>query len=201
MERLAAEVSSCISKFGAIDVEKLSNQPLLQSAYAEVLRLRVAIAMSRVSEYGDFNLSGYTIPKDHPIIIFSRTPALNGEAWASTGRTRGKPLEEFDAKRFLSTQHVEGSVQTQFSLNGLAGLWLPYGGGQRMCPGRHFAKNEILITFAILFSQYDIELAEGFDVTGVQPDMRWYPVGALPPKGKVPIFIRRRSVVKNCKDA
>lgn len=196
MERLSAEVSSCVSDVGAINVEKLSCQPLLQSAYAEVLRLRVAIAISRVSEHGDFNLSGYRISKDHPIIIFSRTPALNEEAWASTGRTQRKSLEEFDAERFLLTELVGGSLQPRFSLNGLAGLWLPYGGGQRMCPGRHFAKNEILITIAILFTQYEMELAQGFDVTGVQPDMRWYPVGALPPKGKVPISIKRRSVTQ-----
>ncbi|OCL10073.1 cytochrome P450 [Glonium stellatum] len=212
--RMWAEARTCRTEDSGFDITRLSNKPLLQSAYAEVLRLRVAITMTRTDEFGDFNLAGYTVPKHKPIVIFSRTAALNEEAWTLAGRPPSRPLEEFYADRFLaypdatndkgraSSNPAELSSETettenlepaepQFSLDGLAGCWLPYGGGQRMCPGRHFAKNEIIGTFALLFSRYEIQLKNA-DHSKVQPDMRWYPVGGLPPVCKVPFRIRKR---------
>ena len=217
--RMWAEARTCKTEDGGFDITRLSNKPLLQSAYAEVLRLRVAITMTRTDEFGDFNLAGYIIPRHKPIVIFSRTAALNEEAWTLAGRPPTQPLEEFYADRFLvypdttseeagakentsafSTEPPSGAMKeenpkpsgAQFSLDGLAGCWLPYGGGQRMCPGRHFAKNEIIGTFALLFSKYEIELTNA-DNSKVQPDMRWYPVGGLPPVCKVPFRIRKRA--------
>ena len=203
--RMMDEVEPCVSRDDGIDIVKLSEQDLLQSSYAEVLRLRVAIAMTRVNEFADFNLDGYKIKQHQTMVIFSRTSALNTEAWEQAGRTLVKPLEEFHAERFLvdpddsaengevkkETCKEDLSKKSKFSLDGLAGCWIPYGGGQRMCPGRHFAKNEILGTFAWLFSEYELELGD-VDVSKVQPDLGWYPVGALPPVCKVPFRIRRR---------
>lgn len=81
----------------------------------------------------------------------------------------------------------------KFSMEGVAGGWIPYGGGQRICPGRHFAKQEIIGTFAMLFTHYDIELLtpENFFPA---PDMRFFPFGGLPPKEKIPFRIRQRNV-------
>lgn len=50
----------------------LSAQPMLQSAHAEVLRLRVAIAISRNNESEDFNLNDYHVPNGSSMIMFSR---------------------------------------------------------------------------------------------------------------------------------
>lgn len=86
---------------------------------------------------------------------------------------------------------ADQGVEPVFSLEGVAGCWLPFGGGQRMCPGRHFAKSEMLGTFAMLLSDYDLELSG--DMDGIRPDMRWYPTGTLPPMGKVPFRIRRKT--------
>ena len=60
-----------------------------------------------------------------------------------------------------------------------------------MCPGRHFAKQEMIATFAMLCTAYDIELRteEGFKP---EPDLTYFPFGGLPPKGKIPFRIRRR---------
>ncbi|KAF2197033.1 cytochrome P450, partial [Delitschia confertaspora ATCC 74209] len=212
--RMLQEVTTCASiQGGGFDITKLSEQPLLQSSYAEVLRIRVAITMTRVNEFEDFTLAGYRIPRHKPIVIFSRTSALNEEAWVQAGREITKPLDEFHAERFLihpKTHDREREKKKkvgisdniapktnlddrlQFSLDGLAGCWIPYGGGQRMCPGRHFAKNEILGTFALLCTKYDIELQD-MDTGKVQSDFGWYPVGSLPPVCKVPFRIRMKS--------
>jgi cytochrome P450 len=208
--RLVEEVETSLSQDGCgFNITKLSEQDLLQSSYAEVLRLRIAIAMTRVNEFADFDLHGYKIPRHQTMLILSRTSALNAEAWTQAGRSLLKPLDEFHAERFLvdsdevgdatEREHCDKSIVDEeksnkpaFSLSGLAGCWIPYGGGQRMCPGRHFAKNEILGTFALLFTRYELQLGN-VDVSRVQPDFRWYPVGALPPVCKVPFRIRRRA--------
>lgn len=53
---------------------------------------------------------------------------------------------------------VQPEEQPVFSLDGMAGSWFPYGGDARMCPGRHFAKREIMATLALLAVGFDIEV-------------------------------------------
>ena len=45
----------------------------------------------------------------------------------------------------------------------------PDDGGQRVCPGRHFAKNEMIATFAFLISAYEIEMTSA-ECGVVEPD-------------------------------
>lgn len=74
-------------------------------------------------------------------------------------------------------------------MEGLSGAWLPFGGGLRQCPGRTFAKREIILSFAVMASTFDLELLEAGPVV---PDMKYYGLGTFPPMGKVPFKIRRR---------
>lgn len=184
----------------SLDVTELSKRPLLQSVYAEVLRLYNAIAFTRVSEDKDFDLEGYTVKAGTPMVLFSRPSAMNEEVWAQAGRASKLPLSEFDAERFLvaSSENLRSSGQSSssrggssFSLDNLAGIWTPYGGGHWLCPGRHFAKIEILSTVALFFSRFEIQLLTDNNLE-VQPDMWWFPVGGLPPNKKVPFRIRKR---------
>lgn len=205
--RLVSETTSCLSPGPAkFNMSKLSSQPLLQSAFAETLRLRIATGVMRVSEHEPFKLAGYTIEQNHPMVVFTRPVALNAEAWTRAGRAPTRPLEEFQAERFLVPKTKEsgggggdsGFSSTitddgyEFSLEGLAGCWLPFGGGQRMCPGRHFGKQQIISAFALLFNHFDIELNPAVDVERISPDMRWVAIGGLPPASKVPFRIRRK---------
>lgn len=75
-----------------------------------------------------------------------------------------------------------------FSIDGLSGIWIPYGGGQNKCPGRHFAKQEILLTLASLFSYFEIELMG----PGPKMDWRTYGTGVLAPRSSVRFKVRRR---------
>lgn len=77
-----------------------------------------------------------------------------------------------------------------FSLKGRSGAWIPYGGGQRMCPGRHFAKQEMISSLAIMLTLFDIELV---DKMGNIPenDMAGFGFGALWPKQEMPVRMRQ----------
>ncbi|KAH6653321.1 cytochrome P450 [Truncatella angustata] len=187
-DRLSAEADTCISANGKINIDKLGTRPLLQSTYAEVLRLRVSILVSRMVEFGDVTFSGYTIRRNEFVLMPTDGVHFSEEAWARAGRPSKKPLLEFDAERFL----VESDMGPEFSTEGLAGLWIPFGGGERMCPGRHLAKLEMILTYAYLFSKYDIELGS-VGAKDVQCDMKFAPFGALPPNRKVPFRIRRKT--------
>ena len=187
------------------DINTICGGQLLQSVYAETLRLRVAILITRAPEHDDFQLGEFLFPKDKLIAVSSRTAAMDNTLW-NTGSTEDPhPLDEFWAERFLihpplrrakdqpkvSATDDQVNGIPRFSMNGLSGAWIPYGGGQRMCPGRHFAKQEIIGTFALLSTLFDIEIL-GPSESGLEADMRYFPLGGLPPKEKVPFRIRTR---------
>lgn len=194
------EAPNSNGKIQNLDIPALSKCSLLQSVYAEVLRLYNAIAFTRVSEDKDFDLDGHIIKAGTPMVLLSRPSAMNEEVWAQAGRASQVPLSRFSADRFLVGGEGRRTSQTRasrddgrsFSLDGLAGIWTPFGGGHWLCPGRHFAKNEILATVALLFSRFEMQILTENKV-GVQPDMWWYPVGGLPPNKKVPFRIRQKS--------
>ncbi|GKT50487.1 cholesterol 7-alpha-monooxygenase [Colletotrichum spaethianum] len=45
----------------------------------------------------------------------------------------------------------------EFSMAGRPSSFFPYGGGVSMCPGRLFAKQEIILAVAMIVSRFDIE--------------------------------------------
>ena len=198
---------------------KLGNDPLLQSIFAEVTRLRVVGVISRIITGGDFQLGEWAIPEGSILGISSRTGAMNKDVWNSGTEENPQPLDTFWAERFLvysdkpdsgplrkpvsasggskrestacSSTEDKAQAEPKFSLKGLNGAYIPFGGGIGMCPGRHLARQEVLCTLAKLVLSYDIQLQVP---KGWEPKMSTshFPTGALPPANKVPFKIRRR---------
>ncbi|KAK4124284.1 cytochrome P450 [Parathielavia appendiculata] len=75
----------------------------------------------------------------------------------------------------------------------LQGHFYPYGGGSRICPGRHLAKQELLVAVAVMMREFEIELLDPVSARRARPDMRVFPTGAMGPDRKLPIRIRRRT--------
>lgn len=71
----------------------------------------------------------------------------------------------------------------------MSGSWIPFGGGGNTCPGRHFAKREVLLTCAVLAATVDIELEQADEMA-----MDWSTCGfgTLKPKEPVPYRMRER---------
>ena len=202
----------------SLDIDKLCSQPLLQSIYAETLRLRVALFVTRTPENEAPSLGDWKFPANETIVLSSRTGAMNPNIWNADTAVNPHQLDTFWADRFLiypndplsgpsrkdiiladenysesMTEERPLETEPRFSLEGVAGGWIPYGGGQRMCPGRHFAKQEIIGTLALLLTHYEIELWE--PTKGVQEcDMRFFPFGGLPPTKEIPFRMRRRNI-------
>lgn len=219
LSRVRAEVEDCLLSPPSVglkfDLQNLFEQPLLQSIYAETLRLRVASFIVRTPERADFTLKDWRIPRGAVMTISSFHFQSDVEIWNSGGKENPHPLSEFWSDRFLvypgdrssgprktnENFQVENSLQDlsnegvgkqkpTFSLNGLASAWIPYGGGNRICPGRYLAKQKIIATLAIMITLFDIELGE--EAVSLGMDMRGFGFGALSPNAKCPFRIKRR---------
>ncbi|KAI9739478.1 MAG: hypothetical protein M1818_005166 [Claussenomyces sp. TS43310] len=218
LERVRAEVDSARipSTDGQVhfDIAKLCEGVLLQSVLHETLRLRVAVGLIRIPEKKDYSLGKWLIPKGGMMFLSSALAARNGDLWNAGTASDPHPLDEFWSDRFIiypdrpqsgplkeglrSARAIDDkdkekidNGKPRFSTEGLGGGLIAFGGGVRMCPGRFFAKNEMLASFAMLCSNFEIELKvqNGWRA---EPDTRFYGVGAMPPKGKIPFRIRRR---------
>ena len=243
------EISALHHPFGVseppeIDLQSLQTCLLLQSAYAEVLRLYTYNFLVSTSDHDDFTFKGWLIPQNRMVAISSHTAHMDSQVWNTDSPSAHHPLGSFWAKRFLrqcsdnprgplkvkSSSGTNPDAQSdgwpqntsagdakpretrkgpqesaEFSLTGLSGIWMPFGGGYSLCPGRHIAKQEILISVAMLCTVLDIELIQkpslqerlglGGKVTKeFGQDMRYFGMGILPPKKEVWARIRERSV-------
>lgn len=71
------------------------------------------------------------------------------------------------------------------------------GGGAYMCPGRNFAKQEILLVVAMVVTRFDIELVEWSELDGSQSDRpaqndpRYAGAGSVPPDREMKVKWRR----------
>lgn len=215
LDALLTEISESMVN-GRLDINTLTGKSLMQSVYAEILRLYTASGVVRQVQQDNVQFAGYSTPRHSYIVAYGRAMAFDNTSWLRAGRQLNKPLEEFDPERFLVdsdwtqpqptrkskeiskprelktvSPSEEKLAGRHFSMDGLLGFWIPYGGGENICPGRHFAKHEIFLTFAALLTQFDIELMVP-DPNAIIPDLDHEPFGALPPLSKVPFRMRRR---------
>ncbi|KAM0435849.1 hypothetical protein ACHAPT_002740 [Fusarium lateritium] len=194
------------------DIDKLCLGPLAQSIYAEVLRLRVAVLISRKAKE-NLSFDGWEIKKGERVCVATTTEALDEGIWNTGTESDPHPLKTFWADRFLvypddensgplrrsvaakktttEKRGLETSAGPRFSMEGLTNSWIPYSGGVRHCPGRHFAKQEMIVMAAIMMSAFEIEPQTD---PGWEPasDPSYYGFGTMPPKGKIPCRMRRR---------
>jgi len=119
-------------------------------------------------------------------------PSLNPLSLASAPAKEPISTEKSTGKSHGNQEQQQQQQQQQprFSLEGLAASWIPYGGGVRLCPGRHFAKQEMLVSAAVRLAAYEVELRPG---EKYEVDKDYYGFGAMPPKGKIAARIRRMS--------
>lgn len=202
----AATGTSHASKLNKYSISALCGSPLLQSLYTETLRLHVSNIILR-SPVQDLNLRRWRIKRGEIISIMSYPMHQDRRAYNTGSDEHPRPLDDFWADRFLVPRLVPNETEPvlreesmsagseksydalhEFSSQGLDGSWIPYGGGSNICPGRQFAKQEMLLTAALLLGNFDIELLG----PPVILDYRFFGTGSMGVKGKARFSIRRR---------
>ncbi|KAK4186021.1 cytochrome P450 protein [Podospora australis] len=128
-----------------LDVTSLKeNCPLLLSAYQEVLRDRsMGTSVREVME--DTYLDQYLLKKGAMLQMPSRIIHQDPDLW-------GDDVAEFNPRRFMP-----GGATKQPKPSCFRG----FGGGKTLCPGRHFATNEILAVVATFLVRFDMKPAGG----------------------------------------
>lgn len=83
-----------------------------------------------------------------------------------------------------------------FSTREVEGSWIHYGGGPRQCPGRYFAKRQILLTVALMVNLFDCEILG--DRLNAKEDfsLHGFGGGVSHPASKIPMRIPRRTLDK-----
>jgi len=221
-ERVMAETEPCFTADSFdFDVLRLCSQPLLNSIYMEELRLRAAATVTRQIVTDDFRLGRWKFRKGANIFAIPWFGGRDETFW-NTGRINDpRAVSRFWAERFLEypddpasgpirkhdqpeiyqspgpekatrSMTVEDDRDAKLVSTGLESHYFPFGGGPKICPGRFFAKQEIMATVAVLLRAYEMELIDPVTAENVGEDMARFPLGTLPPKGSIPFRIRRR---------
>ena len=118
--------------------------PLLLSAYQETLRY-CAIGTSVRQVVEDTYLSTYLLKKGAMLQMPSRVIHTDASLW-------GPSVSEFNPRRFLASEKANRPKDTAFR---------SFGGGKTLCPGRHFATNEVLAVVAVFIARFDMEPVDG----------------------------------------
>lgn len=199
-----------------VDIPRLCALPLLTSIYMEELRQRAAATVTRQVVTDDFVVEGWRFRQGANVVAMPWFGGQDGEFWEGRG---GEDVERFWAERFLEypddsasgpiwnykspgVDHAqenkgrtaEDDKKARVVTAGIQGHYFPYGGGVKICPGRFFAKQEIMAAVAVLLRIGEVELVDGEAAEGIKGDMRRFPLGTLPMDGKVPFRIRRRGM-------
>ncbi|KAG8422298.1 hypothetical protein J3459_010535 [Metarhizium acridum] len=223
LRNVRREVAKCRdSSPTGLNITLLLESPLLQSIYAEVLRLRVHMLIIRVPIFDNLHVKDWMVPRGDVLLMSTTVAHMDPAVW-NTGENGQHPLDTFWAERFLKYDGVPGSGprrtasneagsscparsvgggppacpaprgNVSYGIKDVDGAWIPYGGGQRQCPGRHFAKRDIIYTAAVMVTYFDIEPL--VDVDSLKMDMRGFGLGTMAVKGAIPFRIRRREIL------
>ncbi|KAI8623282.1 cytochrome P450 [Xylariaceae sp. FL1651] len=195
LERVRADLSGAVLPHDTenklpfrFDITAITGSPLLQSVYAEVLRMRVSLFHNRSPIQGDYSMGPYKFKQGGLVCVSTNIASNHADAWGDS-RTNGgrRPLDEFWAERFLVSDSSD-STKKKFSTEGLDGAWIPYGGGALMCPGRYLAKQEMMASVAVFGAYFDMQVLKGIP----RMDDNFYGLGAQPPGEPVPVRLRRK---------
>ncbi|KAK5113202.1 hypothetical protein LTR62_003538 [Meristemomyces frigidus] len=144
---IMTELRSCHRADNTLDIPALTRLPRLNSAFHEVLRFYTDVLILRQVDSSVVLGGIHSVKQNEQVMAPSWLTHRNPEFFPNP--------EVFDPERFLLHNEVTGKLS--YSASGLGGKYFPFGGGHYMCPGRTFAKQEVLGSIAVLLLNFEIE--------------------------------------------
>ncbi|MFC9897721.1 cytochrome P450 [Nocardia sp. NPDC127579] len=163
-ERLYQELLAAFPD-GRVQTERIQHLEYLQAVVNEILRVTpIALAVPRRLNQSA-QLAGYDLPSGTVVAASAYLAHRSARNWSAPN--------DFDPERFLA-EHPSSFT------------FLPFGGGTRRCLGAAFARYQIAIVLAQLWSNWRLESVAGFQV---RPIMRGITVSPPP---RMPARTHRR---------
>ncbi|KAK0702256.1 cytochrome P450 [Lasiosphaeris hirsuta] len=161
-----------LTRKATIDAQKLISLPLIQSVFAETLRLHLSINLTREVN-NPIVIEGYRIGKGAMLQALTQIAHYDEETWAADGHA----ASDFWAGRHLryvrqpsNEPGKEANLVPEFSVAGKPGSFVPFGDGTGICPGRAFAKQEVLLTLAMIVARFDVKFVDWTKLDGSPSD-------------------------------
>lgn len=131
--------------------EVMERYPLLRWFVSEVLRLQTTNVSPRIVQEDTIIGGRYLLKKGNIVMMPSVAAHRDPNAWGSSAT-------EFDPERFVSQQqkgaeHDHGSPGQRKVPVASHRSW---GRGGIVCPGRHFAVNELIVMLVMMVVKYDV---------------------------------------------
>lgn len=145
LEDIRKEIDACTNgtTTKTIDITTLKEAcPLFLSSYQEVLRHK-SMGTSVREVMQDTYLDQWLLKKGALLQMPSRIIHQDSNLWGNT---------DFEPRRFLPEERKSRPSDICFRA---------FGGGKTLCPGRHFATNEILAVVAVFLARFDMKPIKG----------------------------------------
>ncbi|KAI1473056.1 cytochrome P450 [Daldinia caldariorum] len=179
--------------------------PVLVAVYRECLRLGSDTYSTRVVKEDHLLANRYFLKKNAIVQIAGGVIHADPRIW-------GADVSSFNPQRFLDKTNSRSDAealspdndggakprpkQQQLQLQqGNAfhpAAFRAFGGGKTLCPGRHFAMNEILVFVALVVLQFDMKPARGDKIDVPPKNDGVLPVHILEPVRPVEVVISKR---------
>ncbi|KAK6387055.1 hypothetical protein LTS17_000321 [Exophiala oligosperma] len=202
--RVTKEVENARQPDNGVNMAVLMAQPLLNSAFTEMMRHYVDCLVTRQLKT-DLVMDGYLLRKDD-LIMAPSSLSQHDVFWE---RNYEPSAYTWYAERFMRRHDDQRQIAGEsniFSSSWAAGKYFPFGGGTHICPGRVFAKQKVLGAVTAFFLKFDVQFVEysGKDwmgnVVGLGKDASAFPRvkqqyagnGTLAIDGDIRVRIRRR---------
>jgi cytochrome P450 len=154
--------------------------PVFMSTYEEILRMTSGIATVRYTNEDTLIQDRWLLKKGAQVQMPTAFIHADPATW-------GADAEVFDHTRFLKTK-----VLTKEQKARRAAAFRPFGGGNTLCPGRHFASYEVLTFVGSILLGFDMTpTTQSFNIP--QMDRSKLPLTSLKPAGDIKVNLTRRS--------
>lgn len=206
--RVLAEIEPCATGGGGgdgaavdLDIQRLAGSPVMQSVLHETLRLYTDVLVTReLFEDVTLPLGGKGEPA-RQVLLRKGTrviaPSLMNH-WDPVHFSE-PPAHVFSPDRYLvpaKPEKGEDGPRVFSSASDDGRVW-PWGGGKTICPGRLFAKQEVMAAVALVLLSFDIAPADekSYKIPGLAKAKPGS--GGLVPGGDVKVWLRPKSQAKN----